>query len=117
MCMCMNVLMITCHSVGDILLGFICRIVSHLFIYSKLRIISSLFSPPTSASALRWRLAPAQLGARVVSMELVTVIILAVGGTTLPLFLDMLRTFVPQRLHYGRLVAAWHRQVLMYSHI
>ena len=46
-------------------------------------------------------------------MELVTVIILAVGGTTLPLFLDTLRTFVPQRLRYGRLVAAWHRQVLM----
>ena len=46
-------------------------------------------------------------------MDLVTVIILAVGGTTLPLFLDTLRTFVPQRLRYGRLVAAWHRQVLM----
>ena len=46
-------------------------------------------------------------------MELVTVIILAVGGTAFPLFLDMLRTFVPERLRYGRLVAAWHRQVLI----
>jgi len=47
------------------------------------------------------------------TMELVTVIILAVSGTTLPLVFDMLRTFVPQRLRYGRLVAAWHRQVLL----
>ena len=55
MCMCMNVLMITCHSVGDILLGFICRIVSHLFVYCKFRVMCALFFTPNSASALRWR--------------------------------------------------------------
>ena len=46
-------------------------------------------------------------------MDLVTVIILAVGGTTVPLLFDMLRTFLPQRWRCGRAVAAWHRQTLL----
>ena len=46
-------------------------------------------------------------------MDLVTIIILATGGATVPLLFDMLRTFLPQQLRCGRLVAAWHRQILL----
>ena len=45
----LNVLMITCHSVGDILLGSICRIVSHLLVYSKLRYSFAFFTPKLPA--------------------------------------------------------------------
>ena len=46
-------------------------------------------------------------------MDLIHIILFAVACTTIPLLFDMLRTFLPPHLRFGRLVAAWHRQVLL----
>ena len=53
---------------------------------------------------------PARRGAH---MDIFYLIVLLVFGTALPLTLDLARTFLPPSLRTGRLVASWHRPVLI----
>ena len=46
-------------------------------------------------------------------MDVVFWVILCVGGTTVPLTLDLVRSFLPRAYRTGRLVAGWQKPVLL----
>ena len=53
------------------------------------------------------------LAALLRSMDMFFWLVLCVMGTAIPMTLDLVRTFLPANMRSGRLIAAWHRPVLL----